>query len=337
MKKAVTIIMVCLILIMNFADVKAIESEPHFILVYMDQDYNEGDFRKMSQSGITDFIILSLNNFDHREENYITMLLPRTLYTIQKIIDEVPEASLYIATPHMNSMTHPYYFKNSLEKIYRYFLEIEKSLPEIFDANVTGFYMNTEAIIGEVDYHDLTSNFTVSIMNDLSYRIHEYLHKKFLWIPYYGYGDNAAEIIKRVGYIANTTPFFDYILIQPHYYFDGDSRKNLDAVFYSVINQKICYRDMVPVIEKTSNASAEIGFLNELNSMIRWDSSKTFEKRFGLYTYNFKGLRNSFPSGFYTGGVNDVDYQRIADFYKDRLYSEQWIDLIENSSNSDLF
>ena len=330
MKKIYICLIILTLLITLTPSVEAKEENPRFILIYMDQNYNEGAFEKLAYSGITDFILLSLDDFNYQQSNYINQLMPRTFYTILKIIEEVPNANIWIGTPHMTSMTHPYFYNTALNKVYDYILEIKKSMPLIWEKNIKGIYMNTEAVIGKVYYSNINANYTISFMNDLGYRIHEYLDKEFLWIPYYGYGDNAAEVIKKLGYIANTTPIFDYILIQPHYFFDGDSIKNLDGVFYSVINQEICYRDKTPIISRTTNATAKIGFLIEVSSIINWDNTNTYQKRYNLYVFYYKGLRSIFPSGFYSGGAIDLDIKRIYNFYKANYYSEQLVDSINN-------
>jgi len=331
MKKLISILSIILILFISLPTINAENSTSHFILIYMDQNYKKGDFFEMSKSGITNFVILSLDDFDNNQDNYLNKLIPRTLFTMLRITQEVPNANLWIATPHMNSMTHPYYFSTALEKIYNYLLEIQKSMPIIWRNNIKGIYMNTETIIGQVDYNNLYANFTISFMNDLAFRIHEYLDKKVLWIPYYGYGDHAARIIKNLGYIVNTTPIFDYVLIQPHYYFDGDNIKNLDGVFYSVINQEICYRDKKIVTPRTSNSKSKIGFLIEISSAIKWENAEVYQSRYNQYRFNFIGLRNIFPSGFYSGGANDVDYKRIHDFYINNRNNEQLFDILSNN------
>ncbi len=330
MKKLGYIILIVVIVVGNlfspttFASFK--EPISHFVLIYMDHNYDQGDFLEMKRSGITDYIIVSLDDFDHSKDNYITKLIPRTFYTMLRITQEIPDANIWIATPHMTSMTHPYYFDTALDKVYDYILEIEKSFPIIWENNIKGVYLNTEAVIGEVDYQNIYDNYSLSFMNDLSFRVHEYLDKQLMWIPYYGYGENAAEVIKKLGFVANTTPIFDIILIQPHYYFDESVKENFDAIFYSILRQEICYRNLVPVIERTSNATATIGFLNEVSSMVTNDSTGVYAKRYQLYKFYFTGLRNLYPSGYYTGGANDVQYEKMYQFYLGGYDIEKLID-----------
>ncbi len=313
-------------ILLPITTVYAKEPVPHFVLIYMDHNYDQNDFIKMKNSGITDYIIVSLNDFDHSKDNYITKLIPRTFYTMLRITQEVPDANIWIATPHMTSMTHPYYFSTALEKVYDYLLEIKRSFPVIWENNIKGVYLNTEAVIGEVDYQNIYDNYSLSFMNDLSFRVHEYLDKQLMWIPYYGYGENAANVIKKLGFVANTTPIFDIILIQPHYYFDGTVKRNFDAIFNSILRQEICYRDLVPVVKRTSNATATLGFLNEISSHVNSDPTGIYARRYQLYKFYFTGLRNLYPSGYYTGGAYDVQYEKMYQFYLGGRDIEKLID-----------
>src|SRR5690606_15797959 len=113
--------------------------------------------------------------------------------------------------------------------------------------NIAGVYMNMESIYGTVNYSSLLGNSCIKLMNDLSFRVKNNLAKKFLWIPYYGYGVNATTIIKNIGYVANQSTIFDYVLIQPHYYFDDTIAANIDGLQSSVSNQGVRYRDGVLV------------------------------------------------------------------------------------------
>lgn len=50
--------------------------------------------------------------------------------------------------------------------------------------------------------------------------------KEFLWMPYMemipGVGLDKNDV--RVGYVANRSTIFDYILLQPGYYFHGNEK-----------------------------------------------------------------------------------------------------------------
>lgn len=104
----------------------------------------------------------------------------------------------------------------------------------------------------------------------------------FLWIPYYGYGENPAAIIKNIGYVADSVQIFDYVLLQPHVFFDQSTTSgNFAGIIASMQANKICYRDGVNVVaNKTS--TTQIGF----------------EMEFSVYTANAESLYNQYVAAF---------------------------------------
>ena len=101
---------------------------------------------------------------------------------------------------------------------------------------------------------------------------------QFMWCPYYGYGDNAATIIKKIGHVADKVQIFDYVILQPHVIFDASTTNgNLNGVKYSVDRNKVCYRNNVNVIASkvsTTQIGYEMEFLN--NNSVFDDYRSTF-------------------------------------------------------------
>ena len=170
-----------------------------------------------------------------------------------------------------------------------------------YTSNIVGIYMNQESVYGTVNYSSLLTNSEIKLMNDLSYRVHANLGKKFLWIPYYGFGTNAATIIKNIGYVANTTNIYDYVVIQPHYYFDSSVYSNLNGVYQSVQKQSVTYRDGVVVVPKTS--STVIGVEMEINNAITYSPpDQSYLGRYNEYVSTFGGFLGSYPFAYYWDG-----------------------------------
>lgn len=209
-----------------------------------------------------------------------------------------------------------------LDPFYNYVLDVKSRIGNtMWTNNVQGIYMNQEAIYGAVDYSYLTKNAEIKLMNDLSYRVHTNLGKKFIWAPYYGYGTNAGEVIKRMGYVANKTNIYDFILIQPHYYFDATVQSNLDGVYYSVQKQAVTYRDGVVVVTKTSNTA--IGIDMEGDHHLRNTSQcPEWFKRYNEQINKFQGFRGKIPFTFYVGyGVDGSDLVVLTENYVDPFYA----------------
>lgn len=162
--------------------------------------------------------------------------------------------------------------------------------------------MNEEAVYGSVDYNNIMGNATIKLMNDLSYRVHTNLSKKFLWIPYYGFGSDPATIIKNIGYVSDKSTIYDYVMIQSHYYFDSTVQSNLDGVFYSVNSQSVSYRDGVIVTPKTS--STIIGVEMEFDwHIVPPNAYADYQSRYNEYVSKFSGFKCFYPFAFYWDGT----------------------------------
>lgn len=124
---------------------------------------------------------------------------------------------------------------------------------------------------GTLDTTSLMSNSSIKLWNDLSYNVHSTYLKKFMWAPYYSTMEtNAADNIKKVGWVANTTNIYDQVFLQPAYYFttiyNDAPIPNLDGVYDSVTKQAVAYRNNVLVTPRTSGATATIGKINSFYS-----------------------------------------------------------------------
>lgn len=268
--------------------------------------YTDSDYQALADSYVTDYVIAPALTTDYggTEAGYKTNLVPKIIDFINKIAAKKSTAKIWIGTPGIGS-TNSSVASTSLDPFYNYITYIKSQISTtVWTNNIRGVYMNCESVYGTVDYTSITSNAVIKLMNDLSYRVHTNLSKKFLWIPYYGYGTNAATIIKNIGYVADKSTIYDIVILQPHYYFDttGESKTNLDGCYYSVNKQAICYRDGVQVIAKTS--STIIGVEMESNWKLAYPSSyPDFKQRYDEYVNKFKGFKGSYPFAFYYDGT----------------------------------
>ena len=195
--------------------------------------------------------------------------------------------NIYIGTPGINSGN---FGQNPASTNLTSFLRsVYTSLSTPHRQYVAGAYMNQEAIYGSVDYTNLTGGTqagNVQIKRMLSVKswvkAGNIGGQTFLWIPYYGYGENPAAIIKNIGYVADSVQIFDYVLLQPHVFFDQSTTSgNFAGIIASMQANKICYRDGVNVVaNKTS--TTQIGF----------------EMEFSVYTGNAESLYNQYVAAF---------------------------------------
>ncbi|MDP4184823.1 MAG: DUF4855 domain-containing protein, partial [Bacteroidota bacterium] len=181
--------------------------------------------------------------------------------------------------------------------------------------NIRGIYMNQESVYGTVDYNNIMGNPTIKLMSDLSKRVHKTLKKEFLWIPYYGYGSDPNTIIKNIGYVADQTNIFDYVVIQPHYYFDGSVRTNVEGVYYCVKNQNVSYRDGQPVVTKKSKTA--IGPEMELDwHIVSPNNYKDQLSRYLDYVSKYIEFKSTVPVVFYwDGNIQNALSNRINQYF----------------------
>jgi len=277
------------------------------------------DWQAIADSPVTDFIIIPKEAAEYgaSETGYKTKLAPFMINVINQLVSRKATSKIWIGTPGISSLNYTI-ASSSLEPIYKYLSYVRDQVGSAtWSKNIGGVYMNQEAVYGSMNYNDIFENSCVKLMRDLSDRVHNSLKTKFLWIPYYGYGTNAADIIKKIGYVANKTDIFDYVVIQPHYYFDETVPKNLTGVQYSVRKQSVCYRDGNAVVNKTSNTV--IGPEMELSwKVVPPNNYPDCVNRYNEYVSSFSEFKNEKPIIFYWDGtVQNALINRINPFFKE--------------------
>lgn len=215
---------------------------------------------------------------------------------LNKILSIKSSAKLWIGTPGITSAN--YTSLPSLTTMKNFINDVYNGLSN--KNAVAGIYYNQESIYGSMTYStNIVSgtqpgNKQVKLMSDVKSSLNAIIGtNQMLWIPYYGYGSNAATIIKNIGYVADTTTIFKYVCLQPHYLFEPDlSPNNLLGVQYSVKNNKICYRDGVAVISSPISGKPTIGFEME------YTPESGYSSRYQEYVNTFNSYKSK-PHGFY--------------------------------------
>ncbi len=175
-----------------------------------------------------------INNNGVKEKNPSRIPLDRTLNTFVddsvtlalRIIKEDKKAKIWFCFPiHAQPNIAEYYIKPYKEEI---IAGIKKRLDKVnkniwFD-NIIGFYYSNEDIprwytlFDKNEKNFIRTNPIVKTMNALSTTVKNQYKKMMLWIPYLG---DSPGNIERVGYVANETNIFDYVLVQPTRYWDS--------------------------------------------------------------------------------------------------------------------
>jgi len=267
------------------------------------ETFTNEDWQALANSPLTDFIIIpkDASSYGATESGYKSQLAPFMVNVANQIISRKSTAKIWIGTPGLSSLNYNLAASN-LQPVYNYLDNVRTLLGTSWDNNVGGVYMNMESIYGTVDYSNITGNSCIKLMSDLSTMVHNNLKTKFLWIPYYGYGSTPDEIIKRIGYVAHKSTIFDYVVIQPHYYFDGAVGINLTGVNYCVSKQAVCYRDGTVVTSKSSKTV--IGPEMELDwHVVPPNNYSANLGRYNEYVSSFAGYKGTYPIIFYWDGT----------------------------------
>lgn len=268
------------------------------------ETFTNEDWQALANSPLTDFIIIpkDISTYGGTEAGYKSQLAPFMANVANQIITRKNTAKVWIGTPGLSS-TNFNLAASNLQPFYNYLDQVRTLLGNsTWSNNIGGVYMNMESIYGTVDYSNITGNSCIKLMNDLSNLVHTNLNTKFLWIPYYGYGSNPDEIIKRMAYVSNKSTIFDYVVIQPHYYFDGSVGINLIGVKSCVKNQAISYRDGSIVTPKASKTM--IGAEMELDwHIVAPNNYSANLSRYTEYVTSFGQYKGTYPIIFYWDGT----------------------------------
>jgi len=197
---------------------------------------------------------------------------------------------------------------------------LKAKLPEdVWNKNVGGFYYCSEAVVAWYTAFDTSNkenfgNNMVQGMRDLSNAVHRE-NKKFLWIPYYQSGGEHQNAF-RIGNIANTTNIFDFVCIQPNYYFDARKENWVTAV-ESIVADNMVKDHNGKVMAGGKTSKTQIGPEMEIDERA---PNADYIERFQKYVDAYKKYVGKAPMVFYAGDRNATlskeVLEQIAIMYK---------------------
>jgi hypothetical protein len=249
-----------------------------------------------------------------------------------RLIKTDPKVKLTIAIPTIKMLAlSDFYIEPVKEKIIEGIkTRLDLVDPNYWKENIKGFYYSTE----EIPYYytwfkpDKTINFdnpVVKTMLSFSNEIHQVYNKEFMWIPYYGNGlgvDNYynKEQFVRIGYIANRTNIFDYIFIQPSYYFNSKS-ENIPYVKASSELNAVVDKNY-EIVSGIKSSKTLIG--PEMEIDINYDVTAVKDTasrdRYNQYVKAFSSVKSNTPVAFYAGPREDIFddaiYNEVKRFFK---------------------
>lgn len=271
--------------------------------------------------------VIAIDNKTNKIDNYTERnLIDDVNETLRTIVDTNSEYSVLVPLP-----AHDVSSKLDVDKLFDEYVSYIKALKQKIGSNwdsVRGFYYPNEAIYfygtQNYCYSQLKNQSQVQLLEKLS----EYIKNSddvdkatsFAWAPYYGFGPNREKIVETIAYIVDETTIFDYVYIQPHYYFDNDYKINLQPIYDSVKEGRI-YGDGGRLIAKNHLDKTKIGIQMEIDYKYFTDTGhrerydQTVDKfkdllgekgRFSFYIGS-KGLINKYSNPYFRETLDKVN------------------------------
>lgn len=246
---------------------------------------------------------------------------------VHRLVEVDPDIHIWLSFPGviMHGMVDYY-----CEAFKTYVFELgKKSIPaEIWERNIRGYYYHNEDLVNDFAVFEndgsYNSDFNNPGVKHIKY-LSELVHaegKKMLWIPYFRF-DRWARTGERMGILANRTDFFDYIVIQPSYFFAPITKANLEVVKESVRRQEVVdFYGLTFGGEKISKtvigAEMEIAEDDSCSVINRPDQ----RDRYLAYVEAFKEFVGEYPIIYYAStrdsAMSEAVFNYIKDFYQSK-------------------
>lgn len=186
----------------------------------------------------------------------------------------------------------------------------------VFKTRVKGFYMSNEVVLGKVT--SVSTHPQIQMFQKLS----EYVTRKglkMLWAPMW-----SSENLTHMAKVIQEMSIFDYVLMQPNYYFTEQWHETAcDSVRKSIIRQKVTFGDGSIASSKTSPRAVigcqmemDLRFMTTSPGITRGETT-SFSERLQTYKTFFNGVTSGYSKaatnfGFYFGWPNEQYFDLCA-------------------------
>lgn len=238
----------------------------------------------------------------------------------ERIIDADSSATIWFSFPFIGFYPCALEYEEPFTD-YANYIKSQMSTSD-WNQNVRGFYWATEEIGWSATFTSSSANNFgnphVMLMDAMSDLVKGSYGKEFLWMPYMemipGVGLDKNDV--RVGYVANRSTIFDYILLQPGYYFHGNEKleclrratacaTNNKVYFYSASSS---YTNSNVVGGSKVSGAADIGVVMEISDTIVYGDkdhpASFYNDNYYECTVKFNPIKSKVPIIFY-GGARD--------------------------------
>ena len=238
-------------------------------------EYSYTDAQLQGLGGATEFVVTS-GNF----QNYFDATGAPDSYYLQVYVDRAVKLAnrlynmygkkVWIGTPTVglqNVVPHTATVYAEVARRMTYFVDnvmVAFGGEAVFKSRVKGFYMSVEEVYDT--FSSISTHPQVSMFQTVSNYVARF-GMQMMWSPWWGTRnlENAAQIIHR-------TNIFDYVFVQPNYYFRDklpfNFKENCEAVREAVRTQKLCYQNKLQIIPNAQITChrAKIGCQMEIDS-----------------------------------------------------------------------
>lgn len=210
-----------------------------------------------------------------------------------------------------------------IEPFLQYYETMKKNTDEdVWDNNIQGFYWAREDI-ATITYDNFDTENLVDFDNEMVKAMKacaDAVHddgKLTFWCPYFR---ATAATGLPIGYVANQTDIFDYVILQPGYMFEETLESNVGLVKQATQQNAVLNGNGIMYSgEKTSDTV--IGPEIEMQAEnFNGNDGENAKKRYQAYVDNYKDMFNKYSMAFYCGSrpsqMDDQVIEYLEQFLK---------------------
>ena len=193
--------------------------------------------------------------------------------------------------------------------------------PQIWENNIKGFYWLKEDVPETMyncfDIENLVdfNNAEVRAMKACNDAVHED-GKLTFWCPYYRSTNDTG---KHIGFIANQTDIFDYVILQPNHVFTDGLDYNIDLIKEATLQNAVLNKSYVAWGgEKKSSTMVGAEMESQSNLYSGKDREKNLE-RYQAYVDAYQDFLGKYSIAMYYGERNSVMSETVFNQLKDFL------------------
>ena len=237
----------------------------------------------------------------------------------ERLVAVNPDIEIWYSFPDMYVVTLAELY---IDPFLEYYNKLKAETPaEIWENNIKGFYWLKEDVPSTIYCNFNTDNLVdfdnpeVKAMKACNDVVHDD-GKLTFWCPYYRSTDQTGQ---HIGFIANQTDIFDYVILQPNHLFSDGLEYNIDLIKESTLQNALLNKNYV-VWGGEKKSSTMIGAEMESQSnMFGGSSGEENLQRYQDYVNAYQELLGEYSLAFYYGERNSVMSDRVFNQLKDFL------------------